>query len=113
MYQVLADSKITFNMHIDKVPDFAANIRLWEATGVGTCLITDWKKNLKDIFEPDMEIVTYKSVEECIEKVVFLLNNDGKRNEIAKAGQKRTIENYSAKIALRDFDQYLKSTFYF
>ena len=112
MYQVLADSKITFNMHIDKVPDFAANIRLWEATGVGTCLITDWKKNLKDIFEPDMEIVTYKSVEECIE-MVFLLNNDGKRNEIAKAGQKRTIENYSAKIALRDFDQYLKSTFYF
>lgn len=113
MYQVLADSKITFNMHIDNVPDFAANIRLWEATGVGTCLITDWKKNLKDLFEPDFEVVTYRSLEECVEKVNYLLRDERKRNEIAKAGQKKTLENYSSKIALDNFDKFLRNTYPF
>src|ERR1043166_4762805 len=59
MYQVLFDSLITFNSHGDNSPKKAANMRLYEATGVGTCLLTDWKENLNEFFEPDVEVVTY------------------------------------------------------
>ena len=41
--------------------------RLFEATGVGTLLVTDWKKNLHEMFEPGKEVIVYHSPEECAE----------------------------------------------
>ena len=59
MYRVLARSKIALNRHIDVAEDHANNMRLYEATGVGTFLITDAKRNLSELFEPGEEVVTY------------------------------------------------------
>ncbi len=95
MYQALAHSKITLNSHIDSALNYGGNIRLWEATGVGTCLVTDWKENMSDLFVPDEEVVVYKTPEECLDKVKFLLQNPTKREAIAKAGQTRTLTQYS------------------
>ena len=70
-------------------------MRLFEATGVGTCLLTDWKENLSELFEIDREIVTYKSVDECIEKAKWLLEHPQERELIAKAGQARTLKDHT------------------
>ena len=37
MYRVLRQSKIALNRHSDVAEDHANNMRLYEATGVGTC----------------------------------------------------------------------------
>lgn len=95
MFQGLYNSKITFNNHIDISQNSASNMRLFEATGVGTCLLTDWKDNLPELFEPEKEVVTYKSVEECIEKVKWLLDHPQEREAIAKAGQARTLKDHT------------------
>ncbi|QUS59320.1 glycosyltransferase [Synechocystis sp. PCC 7338] len=95
MYQQLANSKITFNNHINISSQSASNMRLFEATGVGTCLVTDWKSNLTELFEPDFEIVTYRNVDECIEKVKWLLENNEVCQGIAKAGQQRTLKDHT------------------
>jgi len=97
MLKALSHSKIGFNSHGEVAGDYAANVRLFEVTGVGSCLITDWKKNLNDFFEIDKEIVTYKSTEECIEKVKWLLDHPKEREEIAKSGQKKTLGNHTFK----------------
>ena len=60
---VLRDSRITLNHH-GNVPAFANNLRLYEATGVGTLLITDWKPDLHEVFEPGKEVVAYRSTGE-------------------------------------------------
>lgn len=103
MYQILVDSKITINNHIDAAYDIAANQRLFEATGAGTCLVTDWKKNIEEYFEPDKEIVTYKSVGECVEKVNYLLKNEELRKQIASTGQSKTLNKYSFQNRILDF----------
>ena len=95
MYATLLSSKISLNVHADSSPQYASNMRLFEATGVGTCLLTDWKDNLPELFEPDREVVTYKSVEECIEKVKWLLDHPQEREAIAKAGQARTLKDHT------------------
>jgi hypothetical protein len=95
MYQVLAYSKMTLNNHIDTADEYAGNLRLWEATGVGTCLITDWKKNLHELFDLDKEIVVYKSAEECVEKIHYLMKHPQEMQAIALAGQKRTLQQYT------------------
>jgi spore maturation protein CgeB len=99
-YSVLARSKITFNHHIDCAENYAGNIRLYEATGMGACLITDWKSNLSELFKIDHEIVTYRSADECTEKVNYLLKNDSVRKDIAIAGQKRTLKDHTYKNRL-------------
>jgi spore maturation protein CgeB len=95
MFQALKNSKIAFNNHIDISSHSASNMRLFEVTGVGTCLVTDWKENLHTIFTPDTEVITYRSTDECVEKVQWLLANPQKQAEIATAGQKRTLKNHT------------------
>jgi hypothetical protein len=95
MYKLLSSSNICFNIHGEVADKCAGNIRLFEATGMGTCLVTDWKENIKELFEPDVEIVTYRSVDECIEKVKWLSKNPAERDKIAKAGQKKTLSAHT------------------
>lgn len=95
MYQAVRDSLATLNIHADSSPQFASNMRLYEATGVGTCLVTDWKENIEDIFVPDQEVVVYKNAEECREKVMWLLDHPTEAAEIGLAGQKRTLRDYT------------------
>lgn len=95
MFKVLSKSKIGFNSHGGVAGDYAANVRLFEVTGVGSCLLTDHKKNITDFFEPEKEVVTYKSADECIEKVNWLLSHTNELKQIATAGQKRTLSDHT------------------
>lgn len=97
MYQAIADSKIVLNIHALKDQPYSGNIRLYEVTGVGSLLLSDFKNDLNDKFDIDSEISSFKDSEEAIEKIKFLLNNEKKREEIAKKGQEKTLNNYSYK----------------
>lgn len=92
-YQCLADSQLTYHRHGD-ISEVGA-MRMFEATGVGTCLLTDSGSNMVDLFEPGKEVVTYNSLPDCVEKVEFLLANPAKASEIAKAAQKRVMREHT------------------
>jgi len=101
-FEILGRSRMTLNKHIDCAENYAGNARLFEATGMGACLLTDWKVNLGDIFEPDVEVVTYRTAEECIEKATYLLEHEKERQAIAAAGQRRILSDHTyAQRALR------------
>lgn len=95
MMKAINKSKIGFNSHAEVAGEYAANMRMFEVTGAGSCLLTDSKKNITDFFEPDKEVVVYDSPEDCREKVLWLMNNPAQRDEIAKAGQKRTLRDHN------------------
>lgn len=108
MYQKIADSKISLNIHPDNK---SATMRLFEATGAGTCLVTDHLDNIKDFFELDKEIVTYKSYPEAVEKIKYLLNHDDERKKIALAAQERVINEYSFEARVKKFSEYLEKEY--
>jgi spore maturation protein CgeB len=95
MFQILGQARICLNQHGNTGGDSAGNRRLWEATGVGTCLLTDWRPNLHELFRIDEEIVTYRGADECVEKIDYLLSHEDHRRRIAEAGMKRTHKDYS------------------
>ena len=97
MFKVISKAKIGFNIHGGISGNYAANVRMFETAGVGTLLLTDHKKNIMDFYEPDKEIVTYNSVNDCSEKIKWLLNNPKKIEEISKAGQIRTLKDHTIK----------------
>lgn len=95
MFQQLHNSRVALNTHIDISPINASNMRLFEATGVGACLLTDWKANLPELFLPDAEVVAYRDAGECVEKVKYLLAHEAERRLIAAAGQHRTLRDHT------------------
>jgi len=94
-YQTLKNSKIVFNRHGDFAGNFANNLRLYEVTGVGSLLLTDWKVNLPELFIPGEEAITYRTPEECLEHMKYFLEHDEQRETIAHAGQTRTLNEHS------------------
>jgi len=96
------------NIHADSSPQFAFNMKLFETTGVGSCLLTDWKENINQLFEEDEEIVTYRSPEECVQKAKWLLANSRELGIIAKKGQQRTFASHLYEHRVPEFLSIIK-----
>jgi len=91
MYQALRASRLTLNSHIDMAGREAGNARLFEATGVGAFLLTDFKDNLDTLFAPEREVAAWRTVGDCLAQIERYLADDAARLSIAKAGQARTL----------------------
>jgi len=91
MLNLFNKSKIVLNFHIGIAGDWAGNMRMFEVTGVGSCLLTDNKRNMPDLFDIGREVVVYDNENDCVEKVKWLLEHDGERKQIARSGQQRTL----------------------
>ena len=112
MYRTLQRSKITFNAHIDISNQFIGNMRMYEATGMGTLLLTDGKNAPQKNFNDD-EVIYYDTINDAIEKVNYYLQHEHERAAVATKGQQRTLtehnyENSSRKL-LDFFNQYLNT----
>lgn len=108
MLKVLAASKLSLNVHGSIAGAYAANMRLFEITGTGACILTDWKKNMADLFEPDVEAVVYKSAEECVDKAKYLLAHPEEMQKIGMAGQKRCLKDHTYDNRVRLIDEIIK-----
>jgi len=95
-YTVLNKTKIVLNRHSDFASMTADNMKLFEITGMGACLVTDNASNLKELYQSGTEVVTYNNFKEAEEKINFLLANPKMCSDIAKAGQKRTLSNHTS-----------------
>lgn len=95
MFSILARSSMTLNHHIDVAKSNANNMRLFEATGCGALLVTDYKDNLADMFEIGSELVAYRSVEECEDLIAYYLAHPEEGAAIAKRGQARTLRDHT------------------
>ena len=108
MYGILQESRITLNYHIDLAENYANNLRLFEATGMGTLLLTDTKSNLHELFEPGKEVAVYSSPEECVELARYYVEHESERDAIAKAGQRRTLRDHTYKLRMRELSALLE-----
>ena len=95
MFKTLRDSRVTLNAHSTISPQSASNLRMFEATGSGACLLTDARENVSDLFEPDREVVTYRSAVDCIERATWLLDHPTEATRIAAAGQRRVLAEHT------------------
>ena len=109
MYRVLAQSRIAVNRHGDFAGGHAANMRMFEATGVGALLVTESATNLPDFFEPGREVVAYDGVDDLVEKIRHFLEHDEERRRIAAAGQRRTLTEHTYGHRIRQLAGMLES----
>ncbi|UJB67905.1 glycosyltransferase [Acaryochloris sp. 'Moss Beach'] len=114
MYDVLAQSAMTVNVHGEIAEGIAGNMRMFEATGIGVLLLTEDAPNIKELFEPNVEIVTYTSTSHLIDKITYYIKHPKECSEIAQAGQQKTLSAHNtvcrAHEVLAIFDKYLNSS---
>lgn len=92
--KLLYGSKIVFNqMHYAEIE--GVNCRFFEANGAGAFQLSDYKPILKDILPIDPELVTFKNIDDAIEKMKYYLNNPDKRYEISSTVYEWFKDRYS------------------
>jgi spore maturation protein CgeB len=106
MFEILRSSRATLNHHGDIAP-YANNMRLFEATGVGTLLLTDSKPNLEEMFAPGQEVIEWSTPEECAD--LYSTLDDETRNRVAAAGQRRTLRDHTYVNRVRELLQALEA----
>ena len=109
MYRVLAESRIAVNRHGDFAGGYAANMRMFEATGVGALLMTESATNLPDLFEPGREVVAYDDADDLIAKIRHFLEHEDERRRIAAAGQRRTLSQHTYRERMTQLAQMLEA----
>ena len=102
---------VGFNLHGEVAGEYAANVRMFEVAGAGALLVTDHMKNIRNLYEPDSEILTYNSMEECIEKLRWALENPLEAREIAIKGQMRTLKDHTVEKRVDQLYDILKKEF--
>ena len=95
-YKAIKQTKVLINRHADVAANTVDNMKMFEITGMGSCLVTDKGENLSELFEDGKEVVTYNSLEEAKEKIKFLLDNPKTLAEIALNGQKKTLAKHTS-----------------
>ncbi len=108
-YELLSRSDVVFNIHSAKSQDTVDNMKMFETTGMGACLLTDTGRNMKDLFEEDVEIVTYRSADEAIEKAKYLIENPEKAREIAAAGRAKTLACHTMFHRCEEIDEIIRT----
>lgn len=82
----MASAKIVVNIVADhNIPDH--NMRTFEAPSTGSVLATTRTEGQKRFFDEETEVLMYDNGEELREKIEWLLDNDQKREEMARRGQ--------------------------
>jgi len=95
MFKTMAASRVVLNVHADIAGTYAGNMRLFEATIAGACLLTDWAGNLSALFEPEREVLVCKERAEWPAKVRAALADPQKSTAVARAGQMRTLREHT------------------
>jgi len=71
------------------------NRTVFEVTGIGSFLLTEFNKSIQQFFRPGFEIETFQDMTELKEKIYYFLSHPEEREAIARRGQKRCLQEHS------------------
>jgi hypothetical protein len=108
MYRALKGSRIAINIGIDLAKGETGNMRMIEAAGLGTFLLTEHKDNIRNYFEPGVEVETFTSPAELEAKVRYFLHHEDKREAIAARGRERCRRDFSMERSLGQFTEIIR-----
>jgi spore maturation protein CgeB len=70
---------------------YALKMRDFDGPMSGSCYVTHDNADLRQLYDVGKEIVTYRTLDECVEKVSFYLKHETECEKIAQAGRRRAM----------------------
>lgn len=75
-------------------------LRMFEIPAFNSMMITQYHEDLKEFYEFDKEIITFKTIPEFIEKTKFLLKRPKLVETIASNGHERFLRDHTSEVRL-------------
>ncbi len=91
---VYRDAKININNTLHCIETGACQ-RIFEVMAAGGFLISNYQKELEELFVPGKEIVLYHNEEELLELVEYYLTHEEERKAIARNGQRKVLAHHT------------------
>ena len=86
-------SRININLTLHSI-ESGASQRVFDVMGAGGFLISNYQKELTELFEEDKEIVLFRNEEELLKKIDYYLSHEEERKAIALRGQKKVLSSH-------------------
>lgn len=91
---VFAGSRINLNISLRSIHS-GIPLRVLDIMACGGFVLSNWQSEIAECFEEGVEIVTFHSLEECVDKVSYYLSHEEERRQIAEAGYRKVKEKFS------------------
>jgi hypothetical protein len=104
-YKNVSQNLVNFNSHINITNNSVGNMRMFEVTALGSCLLTDNGTNINDIFEPGKEVIVYNNLDDALEKSEWLMHNINYAKEIADNGHKRVLKEHTHDKRAQEYNE--------
>ena len=91
---VFAGSRINLNISLCSIHS-GIPLRVLDIMACGGFVLSNWQPEIAECFEEGIEIVTFRSLEECMDKVWYYLSHEEERRQIAEAGYRKVKEKFS------------------
>ena len=91
---VFAGSRINLNLTLRSIHS-GIPLRVPDIMACGGFVLSNWQPEITEYFADGQEIVTYRSLEECMDKIAYFLEHEEERGAIASAGQRKVQEMFS------------------
>lgn len=90
---IYCQSKIVFNISMKD----DLNMRVFEALGTKSLLLTNDIPTLHDLFEDGKHLATYKTMDEAVEKARWYIDHESEREAVAAAGYAEVMAKHTFK----------------
>ena len=101
---VFAGSRINLNISLRSIRS-GIPLRVLDIMACGGFVLTNRQPEITEYFTEGVEVVTFDSMEDCVEKVRYYLAHEEERRRIAEAGRRKVEETFSYEAGLaRLFD---------
>ena len=91
---IYAGTKINLNI-ASKGIEGGTTQRIMDIMGAGGFVLTNYCEETAELFEEDKEIVMFRTPEELIQKVDYYLEHEEEREQIARAGHEKAMNDYT------------------
>ena len=91
---IYAGTKINLNIALKGI-EGGTTQRIMDIMGAGGFVLTNYCEETAELFEEDKEIVMFRTPEELIQNVNYYLEHEEEREQIARAGHERAMNDYT------------------
>lgn len=101
------------NSKINLCPTFRGNVsgiplRILDVMGCHSFVLTPFRPELEEFFELGVEIVTYNSVEEALDKADYYMTHESERVSVSQAGYEKVKKKFTYREQLEGMLNYIK-----
>lgn len=96
---VFAGSRINLNISLRSIHS-GIPLRVLDIMACGGFVLSNWQPEIEEYFVDGVEIVTFDSLEDCIEKIAYYLIHEEERKHVAAAGRRKIQELFSYQSGL-------------